>query len=90
MTDKLRDLFIYVGCAHPHVSEVLDFPLYTDFKSNATESLSHIVLDDIRTDNTFGMEEHMEVNDAGYLRVYSCVKEDLGFSDSFGITDTRC
>ena len=89
MTENLRALFIYVGCAHPHVSEVLDFPLYTDFKSNATESLSHIVLDDIRTDNTFGMEEHVEVNDAGYLRVDSRVKEDLGFSDFFGITDIR-
>ncbi|MCI7041094.1 MAG: pre-toxin TG domain-containing protein, partial [Lachnospiraceae bacterium] len=54
-----------------------------------TESLSHIVLDDIRTDNTFGMEEHVEVNDAGYLRVDSRVKEDLGFSDFFGITDIR-
>lgn len=89
MAENLRALFIYVGCAHPHVSEVLDFPLYTDFKSNATESLSHIVLDDIRTDNTFGMEEHVEVNDAGYLRVDSRVKEDLGFSDFFGITDIR-
>ena len=89
MTENLRALFIYVGCAHPHVSEVLDFPLYTDFKSNATESLSHIVLDDIRTDNTFGMEEHVEVTDAGYLRVDSRVKEDLGFSDFFGITDIR-
>ena len=65
----------------------LDHPLYVDFKNNATETLSRIVLEEISTENTFGMEEHMQVSGHGYTCVSKRVKPELKFSDFLGITD---
>lgn len=67
--------------AHDHVSEELDNPLYVDFKNNATESLSQIILDEITTDNTFGMEEHVQISGHGFTCVSKRVKAELKFSD---------
>lgn len=87
MTEGLKTLVQYVITAHPYVSEILDDPLYVDFKNNATETLSQIILDEITTDNTFGMEEHVRVNGHDFTCVTKQVKSDLKFSDFFGITD---
>ena len=87
MTEGLETLLQYVYDAHPHVSEILDNPLYVDFKNNASESLSRIILDEITTDNTFGMEEHVQINGHGFSCVTRRVKKELKFSDFFGITN---
>ena len=62
MTGNLETLLLYVETANDHVWEELDHSLYMDFKDNATETLSRIVLEEISTENTFGMEEHMQRN----------------------------
>ena len=87
MLDNLSTLLAYAENAHSYVSDNLDFPLYTDFKNHATESLSHIVMDDIYTENTIGMEEHTEVNVEGTLYVGKQVKPHLRFSDFLGIVE---
>lgn len=61
MTQDLQLLQSYAGSAPDYVWDTLDNPLYVDFKNNATESLSQIILDDFYTDNTIGMEEHFAV-----------------------------
>ena len=59
--------------------------MYVDFKNNATESLSQIILDDFYTDNTIGMEEHFTVSQKGAVYSQKRVKETLTFSDFFGL-----
>ena len=56
-----------------------------DFKNNATESLSQIILDDFYTDNTIGMEEHFTVSQKGAVYSQKRVKETLTFSDFLGL-----
>ena len=56
-----------------------------DFKNNATESLSQIILDDFYTDNTIGMEEHFAVSQKGAVYSQKRVKETLTFSDFLGL-----
>ena len=87
MTGNLETLLLYVETANDHVWEELDHPLYMDFKNNATETLSRIVLEEISTENTFGMEEHMQVSGHGYIGVSKRVKSELKFSDFLGITN---
>ena len=87
MTGNLVTLLGYVGKAQACVWEELDHPLYVDFKNNATETLSRIVLEEISTENTFGMEEHMQVSGHGYIGVSKRVKSELKFSDFLGITN---
>ena len=59
--------------------------MYVDFKNNATESLSQIILDDFYTDNTIGMEEHFAVSQKGAVYSQKRVKETLTFSDFLGL-----
>ena len=59
--------------------------MYVDFKNNATESLSQIILDDFYTDNTIGMEEHFTVSQKGAVYSQKRVKETLTFSDFLGL-----
>ena len=85
MTQDLQILQRYAGSAPDYVWETLDNPLYVDFKNNATESLSQIILDDFYTDNTIGMEEHFAVSQKGAVYNRKRVKETLTFSDFFGL-----
>ena len=85
MTQDLQLLQSYAGSAPDYVWETLDNPLYVDFKNNATESLSQIILDDFYTDNTIGMEEHFTVSQKGAVYSQKRVKETLTFSDFFGL-----
>ena len=81
MTQDLQLLQSYASSAPDYVWETLDNPLYVDFKNNATESLSQIILDDFYTDNTIGMEEHFTVSQKGAVYSQKRVKETLTFSD---------
>lgn len=85
MTQDLQILQRYAGSAPDYVWDTLDNPLYVDFKNNATESLSQIILDDFYTDNTIGMEEHFTVSQKGAVYSQKRVKETLTFSDFFGL-----
>ena len=85
MTQDLQLLQSYASSAPDYVWETLDNPLYMDFKNNATESLSQIILDDFYTDNTIGMEEHFTVSQKGAVYSQKRVKETLTFSDFFGL-----
>ena len=85
MTQALQLLQSYASSAPDYVWETLDNPLYMDFKNNATESLSQIILDDFYTDNTIGMEEHFTVSQKGAVYSQKRVKETLTFSDFFGL-----
>ena len=85
MTQDLQLLQSYASSAPDYVWETLDNPLYVDFKNNATESLSQIILDDFYTDNTIGMEEHFTVSQKGAVYSQKRVKETLTFSDFFGL-----
>ena len=85
MTQDLQLLQSYASSAPDYVWETLDNPLYVDFKNNATESLSQIILDDFYTDNTIGMEEHFTVSQKGAVYSRKRVKETLTFSDFFGL-----
>ncbi|MCM1040669.1 MAG: hypothetical protein NC434_15235, partial [Ruminococcus sp.] len=59
MLEHLIILRNYVSSAHGECYDELDHPLYTAFKNGATSTLSNIVLNDITTENTFGMEEYV-------------------------------
>ena len=85
MTQDLQLLQSYASSAPDYVWETLDNPLYMDFKNNATESLSQIILDDFYTDNTIGMEEHFAVSQKGAVYSQKRVKETLTFSDFLGL-----
>ena len=85
MTQDLQILQRYAGSAPDYVWDTLDNPLYVDFKNNATESLSQIILDDFYTDNTIGMEEHFAVSQKGAVYSQKRVKETLTFSDFLGL-----
>ena len=85
MTQDLQLLQSYASSAPDYVWETLDNPLYVDFKNNATESLSQIILDDFYTDNTIGMEEHFAVSQKGAVYSQKRVKETLTFSDFLGL-----
>lgn len=85
MTQDLQILQRYAGSAPDYVWDTLDNPLYVDFKNNATESLSQIILDDFYTDNTIGMEEHFTVSQKGAVYSQKRVKETLTFSDFLGL-----
>ena len=85
MTQDLQLLQSYAGSAPDYVWDTLDNPLYVDFKNNATESLSQIILDDFYTDNTIGMEEHFAVSQKGAVYSQKRVKETLTFSDFLGL-----
>ena len=85
MTQDLQLLQSYASSAPDYVWETLDNPLYMDFKNNATESLSQIILDDFYTDNTIGMEEHFTVSQKGAVYSQKRVKETLTFSDFLGL-----
>ena len=85
MTQDLQLLQSYASSAPDYVWDTLDNPLYVDFKNNATESLSQIILDDFYTDNTIGMEEHFTVSQKGAVYSQKRVKETLTFSDFFGL-----
>ena len=67
--------------------QTLDHPLWADFNAHATQSLSEIVLDDITADNTFQMEEHVEVTRQGYGGPHKKVKSELKFSDFLGLVE---
>ena len=85
MTQDLQLLQSYASSAPDYVWDTLDNPLYVDFKNNATESLSQIILDDFYTDNTIGMEEHFTVSQKGAVYSQKRVKETLTFSDFLGL-----
>lgn len=89
MTDDMKTLKGYVLYAHAYVSETLDFPLFNNFSSRATESLSRIVLDDLTTDNNIGMEEHVTINGYGFQVNNKRVKKELKFSDFLGIVNVE-
>ncbi len=89
MTENMHILQTYARYAHTYVWQTLDFPLFTDFKNHATQSLSLIVLDDLATDNSFRMEEHRELYAQGNHVVTTEVKKELKFSDFLGTTDIR-
>ncbi len=78
----------YVGSAHLQVEQELDRPLYLDFKDNATETISQIILEDITTDNTFGMEEYYDVADGSSGLVSEIrVKKNLTMRDFLDLPD---
>ena len=83
------DLFLqaYAAKAHEQVYTYLDNPLYRNFKDNATETISQI-LDEITTDNTFGMEEYYDVGDgsSGFTSGIR-VKKELTMSDFLDYPD---
>ena len=87
MTQNMQILKTYVQYAHTYVWQTLDHPLWADFNAHATQSLSEIVLDDITADNTFQMEEHIEVTRQGYGGPHKKVKSELKFSDFLGLVE---
>lgn len=88
MTQGNTKLQTYAGSAHLQVEQELDRPLYLDFKDNATEIISQIILDDITTDNTFGMEEYYDVADGscGFVSEIR-VKKELKMRDFLDFPD---
>ncbi|MDO4304193.1 MAG: pre-toxin TG domain-containing protein, partial [Bacillota bacterium] len=87
VAENMVKLQIYVGSAHPQVYDELDFPLYKDFKNHATETLSQIVLSDLSTDNTFGMEEHYKVSGRGETYTVKRVKSKITMEDFLGLEE---
>ena len=82
MVEELEVLKSYAQEAPEHVYEVLDHPLYVDFKNHATESLSQIVLEDLETENIIGMEEYGKVSPTSRATKPSTqVKKSLKFRD---------
>lgn len=82
MVEELEILKSYAQEAPEHVYEVLDHPLYMDFKNRATESLSQIVLEDLETENIIGMEEYGKVSPTSRATKPSTqVKKSLKFRD---------
>ena len=79
----------YVASAHPQCCLELDHPLYVGFKNGATQALSEIVLSDITTDNTFGMEEYVEVRQAYGSKYRTRVKKELTMADFLGLEDVQ-
>ena len=87
LAEDMVTLQTYVGSAHAQVSMELDQPLYEDFKNNATESLSRIILGDLTTDNTFGLEEYCEVPGRGTVYRNKRVKKNLTIEDFLGVQE---
>ena len=79
----------YVCNAHQQCYEELDYPLYEGFTNGATQALSEIVLNDITTDNTFGMEEYVEVRQAYGTKYRTSVKKELTMADFLGLEDVQ-
>ena len=85
MTENMGYLQTYASSAPGYVYETLDQPLFENFKNNATETLSQIVLDDLETENTIGMEEHFAVSGKGTVYNSKRVKTSLKFEDFLGL-----
>ena len=85
MTENMGYLQTYASSAPGYVYETLDQPLFENFKNNATETLSQIVLDDLETENTIGMEEHFAVSGKGTVYNSKRVKASLKFEDFLGL-----
>ncbi len=77
----------YVFSAHEQVYQELDHPLYINFKNNATETLSEIRVEEIRTDNTFHMEEYYQVSAHGYARYCKREKQNLSLEDFLSLKE---
>jgi len=85
MTEHLAVLISYVFYSYKQCYDELDQPLFLGFKNGATEILSNIVLEEITTDNTFGMQEYVEVNDAGGSFSWTQIKPKLSMKDFLGM-----
>lgn len=87
MTEHMAILISYVFNAYRQCCDELDQTLYVGFKNGATEILSNIVLDEITTDNTFNMQEYVEVNDAGGSFSWTQIKPKLTMKDFLGVDE---
>ncbi len=67
----------------------LDHPLFEGFKNGATETLSNIILEEITTDNTFGMQEYVEVPETAGSWYMPEVKAKLTMADFLGLEDVK-
>src|SRR5664280_120134 len=72
----------YVGDIRCQMSEYIDGPLYQGFKNKATETISMIHLEDIRTTNTLGVRDIKYTE--GFATDAEELKKDLGFEDFLG------
>lgn len=87
MTENMMKLQVYAGTVRNQIYLELDNPLYQHFKDNATETLSQIILDEITTDNTIGMEEYYEVAGKGKVYGRTRVKKNLTMRDFLGLQE---
>lgn len=87
MIEHMVILVGYVYAAHPQCYCELDKPLFEAFKNGATETLSNIVLDDITTENTFGMQEYVEVPGKLGSLYTTEVKANLTMADFLGLEE---
>lgn len=83
MTEHAAILISYAFDAYPQCSRELDHPLYVGFKNGATETLSNIVLEDITTENTFGMQRYVELSDVEGTFYQAEIKPELSMKDFF-------
>jgi hypothetical protein len=72
----------YVGDIRYQMSDYLDGPLYQGFRNKATETISMIHLEDIRTTNTLGVRDIKYTE--GFATDAEELKKDLGFEDFLG------
>ena len=61
--------------------------LYLNFKNNANETLSNIILGELTTENTFGMESHFQMTVQGGTYHTKQVKKKLTMEDFLGIKE---
>ena len=87
MIEHMVVLITYVFDAYPQCCSELDHPLYVGFKNGAAETLSNIVLEDITTDNTFNMQEYVEVYDVEGTFYRGEVKPKLTMKDFLGLDE---
>lgn len=85
--DDMGYLNSYVRCAYKRAYDNLDHPLFLGFSKKATETLSRINLGDLKTDNTFKMEEYYLIDGCNYSSYQKRVKKELTMADFLGLAE---
>ena len=89
MLEHLNILIDYVLDAHAQAHDILDHPLYLAFVNGAAQTLGEIVLNDITTENTFGMEEYVQFTEIDNIYYTREIKDHLTMSDFLGLEEVN-
>ena len=89
MLEHLNILIDYVLDAHEQAHDILDHPLYLAFVNGAAQTLGEIVLNDITTENTFGMEEYVQFTEIDNIYYTREIKDHLTMSDFLGLEEVN-